>query len=425
MIVSKEMEFGGRPLTIEVGKVAKQADGAAWVRYGDTVVVATAVSARERAEHTDFFPLTVDYREMKYAGGQIPGGFFKREARPRDKETLIARMTDRPIRPLFPKGYYYETQVLIRVYSHDGENEGDIPGALASSVALMTSDIPFESPIATVIVGRIDGEFVINPTTEQLHDCEIQLMVAGTEDAITMVEGEAKEVSEDLFLEALDFAHDNIKTLIAFQKEVIEEFGQKPTREWEAVLTPEEISQAVREEAEARVDEIVQIQDKAERKSAQSALKDELLEKLTERFPEQEKYIGAAMGELVKEKMRRNVLDKKVRLDGRGTKDIRDITIETGLLPRVHGSSLFTRGQTQSLGSATLGTREDEQKIDDLEGTYWKTFMLHYNFPPFCVGEVRRIGGPGRRELGHGHLAERSIKALLPAWESFPYTIRV
>ncbi len=424
MVLRKEMEWGGRTLSIEVGKVAKQADGAAWVQYGETVVLATVVSSRTRTENTDFFPLTVDFREMKYAAGKFPGGFFKRESRPHDKETLFARMIDRPLRPMFPKGYYYETQVLLRVISHDLENEGDILGALGASTALLMSDIPFEEAVAAVNVGRIDGEFVLNPMNSQIEKSDMLLMVAGTQDAITMVEGEAKEVDESVFLDALDFAHESIRQVLGLQNEIAREIG-KETREWEPVLCPEEISAAVREDALAQVDEMVLIQEKAERKNKQKALAEELIEKYAERFPEQGNNIAGALSDLLKERMRSRVLSEKVRLDGRGLKDIRPITVEVGLLPRTHGSALFTRGQTQSLATLTLGSREDEQKIDDLEGEYWKTFILHYNFPPFSVGEVRRFLAPGRRELGHGHLAERAIKPLLPKWEEFPYTIRI
>ncbi len=424
MVFKKEMELGGRTLSVEVGKVARQADGAAWVQYGDTIVLVTAVSSHDRSSNTDFFPLTVDYREKKYAGGKIPGGFFKREARPTEKETLTARMTDRPLRPLFPKGYFYETQVLISVLSHDGVNEGDSIAVLGASIALMISDIPFAEAVATVKVGRIDGKLVLNPTFEEEEKCDLFMMVAGTADAIAMVEGEAKEASEEDFLNALDFAHDNIKKIVEFQKQFVEAVG-KETREWEALVTPDDIQARVEELAADSIEAVITEPDKKERKTKQKALKVSVLEKLEEEFPEQEKQIKWALEKFVKESMRSKVLASNVRIDGRDPKEIRQITTEASVLPRAHGSALFTRGQTQSLGTCTLGTKIDEQRMDGLEGEYWKTFYLHYNFPPFCTGEVKRNMGPGRRELGHGHLAERAIKSLLPEWDKFPYTVRI
>ncbi|MDP8209009.1 MAG: polyribonucleotide nucleotidyltransferase [Candidatus Electryonea clarkiae] len=424
MVIKKEMEWGGRTLSIEVGKVAKQADGAAWVQYADTIVLATVVSERKRGDNTDFFPLTVDYREKMYAGGRIPGGFFKREARPHEKEVLTARLTDRPLRPLFPKGYFYETQVLISVISHDGENEADILGAIGASTALVTSDIPFAEPVASVKVGRIKGEFVLNPTIPQTEETDLDILIAGTKDAITMVEGEGDGIDESVFMDALEFGHEAIKQVVELQETIAKEIGIAK-REWDPLVVTDEIAAAVKKSAESRISEIIVIQDKKERKTAQKELKEELKEKFAEEFPEQEKLIVWALEAEIKDAMRKMVLEKKVRLDGRDSKEIRQITAEVGLLPRAHGSSLFTRGQTQALGTCTLGAKMDEQRIDDLEGNYWKTFMLHYNFPPFCTGEVKRFLGTGRREQGHGHLAERSIKSLLPQWETFPYTVRI
>ncbi len=424
MVVKKSIELGGRTLSIEVGKVAKQADGAAWIQYGDTIILATVVSKKELSDNTDFFPLSVDFREKMFAGGRIPGGFFKREARPHEKEVLTSRLIDRPIRPLFPKGYYYETQVLITVLSHDGVTDADILGGIGASTAIQVSDIPFEQGCASVKIARIDGELILNPTIEQLEHTDIDMIVGGTKEAITMVEGEAKEINEDEFIAAIDFAHEYIKQIIELQDAIAAEIG-KPKREWVAIEVTPEIEEAVRKVAWDDVSKAVQIQEKVERKQAISAIKDSMKEQFAEQFPEQEKTISWAVEKLVKEAMRENVLDKKVRLDGRGTRDIRAITAEVGLLPRVHGSALFTRGQTQSLGTCTLGTKMDEQKIDDLDGNFWKTFMLHYNFPPFCTGEVKKNLGTGRREQGHGHLAERAIKAMLPKWEDFPYTIRL
>ncbi len=424
MVFKREIEIGGRTLSVEVGKVAKQSDGAAWVQYGDTVVLAAVNSRAERGDNTDFFPLTVDYREKKYGGGKIPGGFFKREARPHDKETLIARMTDRALRPLFAKGYYHETQVLLQVYSHDQENEGDILAQIGATIALLTSDIPFDTPVVNVRVGRIGGQLVINPTIQQLEESDLEILVAGTEDAIAMVEGEGKEISEDEFLEALDFAHAEIKRLVEFVKEFQKELG-KPTREWEPVVTTDEIAAAVKEQVGNRVNELITIADKSERKARQKEIKVEIRETLAEKFPESEKLIGWGLEALVKDAMRSKVMADKVRIDSRKPDEIRPISVEAGLLPRAHGSSLFTRGQTQALGSCTLGTKVDEQKVDGLEGEFWRTFMLHYNFPPFCTGEVKRMMGTNRRELGHGHLAERALKATLPDWDDFPYTVRL
>ncbi len=424
MVFRKEIELDGRTLTIEVGKVAKQADGAAWVQYGETIVLATVVSNRERGENTDFFPLTVDFRERKYAGGKFPGGFFKREGRPHDKDVLIARLIDRQLRPLFPKGYFHETQIMVSVISYDEENEAGILGAIGASTALRISNIPFDTSVAAVSIGRIDGKLVLNPRIKEIEDTDLFLVVAGSKDAIMMVEGEAKEVGEEVFLEALDFAHEQIKKIVEIQEEIVAAVG-KPTREWEPLVVTEEIETTVREAAAQKVEELINISDKVERRTAQRELAKTLIEEFAERFPEQEKLIKWALEELVKESMRAKILKTKVRLDGRDTKEIRPISIETGILPRAHGSALFTRGQTQSMGTLTLGSKINEQKIDNLEGEYWKTFSLHYNFPPFCVGEVRRFLAPGRRELGHGNLAERSLKPMLPPWEKFPYTVRI
>ncbi len=424
MVLRKEMELGGRKLAIEVGKVAKQADGAAWVQYGETIILATVVSRRERSENTDFFPLTVDYREKKYAAGKVPGGFFKREGRPHDKEILNSRMIDRPLRPLFPKGYYHETQVLVSVLSFDGENEGDILGTIGASTALLISDIPFNTGVGAVTVGRMDGKLILNPTLQQVEESDLHILVTGTKEAIVMVEGEAHEASEEVFLEALDFAHENIKKLIDLQEEIKKAVG-KPDREWEPVMTPEEITSKVVKLVGGQVDEIIRIAEKSERRTAEKELAARLIEEFGESAEGQEKLIKWALEDLIKDAMRKRVLDERVRLDGRGLKDIRPISVETGLLPRAHGSALFTRGQTQALATCTLGSKMDEQKIDDLAPDYWKTFMLHYNFPPFSVGEVRRFLAPGRRETGHGNLAERAIKAVLPEWEDFPYTVRI
>ena len=423
--VTKEVTLGGKVFSLETGRFAKQADGAVMVRYADTMVLATVVSAPEPTEGKDFFPLQVEYREKTAAAGKIPGGFFKREGRPTEKEILSSRLIDRPIRPMFSKQYRNETQILVTVYSSDMQHDGDILGACAASAALMVSDVPFDGPIAEVRIGRIDGSFVVNPTFSELDRSDIDLTVAGTEDSIVMVEGESKEISEADMLSALKAGHEAIKILCAAQRDLARDVS-KAKRKVEASVLPEGLLDAVRSRAESRLKELSRTVLTKEQRSAQTnQVYDEVSASLAESYPEQEALIHELMHDIEKGAMRMTILTEGKRLDGRGTADIRPITCEIGLLPRTHGSALFTRGETQSLTTATLGTKMDEQLIDGLLPETTKRFMLHYNFPPFSVGETGRVGSPGRREIGHGNLAERSLKRLVPDEQTFPYTLRV
>jgi polyribonucleotide nucleotidyltransferase len=424
MFVTKSVQIGSNTLTIETGKLAKQADGAVTVRYGDTMVLVTAVASEEEREGIDFFPLSVEYREKTYAAGRIPGGFFKREGRPSEKEILSARLIDRPIRPLFPENFKCETQIIALIISMDKGNDADVLAAVGASAALCISDIPFEGPIASVRVGKLDGQLIINPTLEDIEKCSLEFIVSGSEDSIVMVEGEAKEISETEMLEAIKFAHEDIKKIITLQKEMISEVG-KPKREMVEVEYPDNIEKNVEKIAQKRIQEAIQIQEKSERRAAIKEIKNEVHEQLVEEYPEQEGLISEILHDLEKNETRSMMLNKGTRLDGRKPDEIRDITCEVGYLPRSHGSAVFTRGQTQSLGVTTLGTRLDEQLIDALEGGSFKNYMLHYNFPPFCTGEAKPIRGTSRREIGHGNLAERALKPVLPQKDNFPYTIRI
>ncbi|MFH1735495.1 MAG: polyribonucleotide nucleotidyltransferase [bacterium] len=423
MSYKEEITVGGRTLSIEVGKVANRADGAAWVTYGETIVLATACSNRDPMD-SDFLPLMVDYREKRYAAGKIPGGFFKREARPADSETLISRLIDRPIRPLFPKDYRCDTQVFLNVYSADMDALPDVVAGIAASAALSVSDIPFDGPIAIVRVGMINDEFVLNPSNGQLAETKMELIVAGTDDAIAMVEGGAKEVSERVILDAIEFAHTAIKDIVALQCRIRDKVG-KEKREHISVEFPEGLEDAVQKIVDPELSRIIHIAEKSERKTEKRALKVKLFDELAEAFPESEAFIADIYDTLFKKAVRKMMRKDKIRLDGRGYDDIRDITCELGILPRAHGSALFTRGQTQSLGALTLGTKEDEQRIDGLAGDFFRRFMFHYNFPPWSTGEVKRFMGTGRREIGHGNLAHRALEFIIPPWESFPYTIRI
>ena len=425
MIYIKEVEIGGKILSIETGRYAKQADGAVMVRYGDTMILVTAVAAEEAKEDTDFFPLSVEYRERTSAAGKFPGGFIKREGKPSEKEVLTARLIDRPIRPLFPKSFKNETQLIAFVYSFDGENDSDILGAVGASAALAISSIPFEGPIAEVRVGRIDGEFIINPTHRQLNASDLELVIAGTEDSLTMVEGEASEISENDFLAAIKFGHDNIKKIVKIQNELRELCG-KPKRQVEKKAVDENLISDIRELALNKYRDIVSsVLAKEERSAKNKELNAMVLESLKEKYPEQEKTIKEILHDIEKDIMRQRILDEGLRLDGRNTTQIRPISIELGLLPRTHASALFTRGETQSLTTLTLGTKNDEQIVDGLLEEFTKKFLLHYNFPPFSVGEVGRMTGVGRREVGHGNLAERALKKVSPSETVFPYTIRL
>jgi polyribonucleotide nucleotidyltransferase len=421
---SVEIQLGGRLLTIETGKVAKQASGSVTVRYGDTVVLVAAVASAIAKEGLDFFPLTVDYREKLYAAGRIPGGFFKREGRPNEKEVLSSRLIDRPLRPLFPKTFRCETQVHANVLSSDQENDSDILALIGASAALVLSDIPFAGPVSAVRVGLLDGEFVMNPTFAQLEESDLDLVVAGTSESVAMVEGGAREISEAVMVEALRFAHEAIVKINGLQDELRRQSG-KPKRPVVVVEPPAGLKAAIERGYTDRVRTANAIPDKQERQATIDRLRDEALAEFLPNYADAQVDIAAQIADLQRRDLRRAIIEEGRRADGRGPDQIRQITCEVGLLPRTHGSALFTRGETQALVVTTLGTTMDEQKIDELEGQRWKSYMLHYNFPSYSVGEVRPIRGPGRREIGHGALAERAIEPVIPSDDSFPYTIRV
>jgi polyribonucleotide nucleotidyltransferase len=424
MIKKIELDFHGRPLSIEVGRLAKQADGAALVRYGETVVLVTAVATRELKLDTDFFPLTVDYQEKTFAAGKIPGGFFKREGRPSEKEILTCRLIDRSIRPLFSEGLRCETQVIATVLSADRENDPDVVAMLGTSVALHVSDIPFNGPLAGVRIGRTKGQWVMNPTQGQLEESDVDIFLSGSRDAIVMVEGGAQMVPEDEILEALFAGHAAIQPLIQIQEEIRREVG-KPKREVPLAEFDRAVVRRIEELALTRLKQALEIPEKLERYKRIAEVKGEVVPQALAEFPEKQKDIKGAFDELKRNVFRGLVIHQERRIDGRGLKDIRPITCEIEVLPRTHGSALFTRGETQALVVTTLGTTSDEQRVDALLGEHFKKFMLHYNFPPFSVGEVKFLRGPGRREIGHGNLAERALVPVLPAEESFPYTIRI
>jgi polyribonucleotide nucleotidyltransferase len=424
MMKRVELDFHGRPLSIEVGRLAKQADGAALVTYGETVVLVTAVAAKDLKMETDFFPLTVDYQEKTFAAGKIPGGFFKREGRPSEKEILTCRLIDRSIRPLFAEGLRCETQVIATVLSADRENDPDVVAMLGTSVALHISDIPFNGPLAGVRIGRIDGRWVMNPTQSQLAESDTDIFLSGSKDAIVMVEGGARIVPEGEILEALFAGHDAIEPLLQIQEELRREIG-KAKRQVPLAELDHNIVRRVEELAQAKLKQALEIPEKLERYKRIAEVKDEVLGHAVAEFPDKQKDIKGAFEELKKNVFRGLVIHQERRIDGRGLKDIRPITCEVEVLPRTHGSAIFTRGETQALVVTTLGTASDEQRVDALIGEHFKKFMLHYNFPPFSVGEVKFLRGPGRREIGHGNLAERALIPVLPMDESFPYTIRI
>ena len=421
-----EKEFHGRPLIIDTGRMARQADGSVYIQYGETALLVTATADRKPAR-LPFFPLTVEYREKTYAAGKFPGGFIKRETRPGDKETISARQIDRPLRPLFPTDYRNETQVVCFVISADQENDGDVIGMLGASIALGLSPIPWAGPIAGVRVARMDGEWLINPTFQDLEMCDLEIVVAGSEDSVVMVEGACLEATEEEFLEAMKVGQEAIVELISIQQELFSAAGVPEKFEYERIGPASELVSRVTEEATQRVGEALRIPDKEERGRVLGEIRSELTETLEEDFPECGSDVGTVLSKLEKQIMRSRILEDGVRVDGRGPNDIREITSEVSLLPRTHGSALFTRGQTQSLAATTLGTVRDEQRIDsvDVREETSKSFMLHYNFPGFATGEVRFFRGTSRRETGHGMLAERALQALLPPYEEFPYTIRV
>ncbi len=423
MFLHKQMEFEGQPFIFETGKLAKQANGSAWVQLGDTVVLVAVVADKKASTERDFFPLTVEYREKAYAAGKIPGGFFKREGKPTENEIISARLIDRSIRPLFAKSFRNEIQIFVWVLSADKVNDADVLGITAASLALGVSDIPFEVPIAGVRVGRVNGKFIANPTFEDMAQSNIDLVIAASEDSIIMVEGESKEISEAEMIAALDFGHDAIRKIIALQKELITE-TDKVKMEIPAPEALEGLAAAL-EPYRAELGKSLRVAEKEARREAILALFEKAIADLAEAFPEKESRIAEMLQEMESDLMREMVLKENVRLDGRGPNDIRDISIEVGLLPRTHGSALFTRGQTQALASATLGTKIDEQRIEELEGEFRKNYMLHYNFPPFATGEVKPLRGVSRREVGHGNLAERAIKQVMPMDKVFPYTVRI
>jgi len=421
----QEIEIGGKPLIIETGAIAKQADGSVTVRYGDTVMLVTAVSAKKPREGIDFLPLVVDYREAAYAAGKIPGGFFKREGRPNEKEVLTCRAIDRPLRPLFPEGWSYETQIIGLLLSSDQENDSDVLAITGASFALGLSDIPFPIAIAAVRVGLTEeGEHLINPTFQELETCTLNLTVAGSDEAVVMVEAGANNASEEQVLEGIFRAHEEIKKIVAVQKEWIREIG-RPKRPKPPLPQPEGLRERMIAEWKEPLAEAMRIKDKLDSYEKMDALKDEILATFSEEQEEEKAFAKRFWHELQNMAMREEVLERGQRLDGRAFDEIRDISCEVGVLPRTHGSALFTRGETQALVTVTLGTSADAQRLDWVEGESKRRFMLHYNFPPFSVGEARFMRGPGRRDIGHGALGERSLLPTIPGEDVWPYTLRV
>jgi polyribonucleotide nucleotidyltransferase len=422
-----QLDWGGRQLTLETGRLARQADGAVFASYGDTTVIATVVAAKQPKEGIDFLPLTCNYQEKYYAAGRIPGGYFKREARPTEKETLVSRLIDRPVRPLFADGWRCDTQVIVTVLSHDLENDPDILAMVAASAALTLSGAPFMGPVGAARVGFINNEYVLNPQIDEMSESQLDLVVAGTQDAVLMVESEAKELSEEIMLGAVMFGHRHFQPVI----EAIIKLAEKAAKEPRELVVPD--GAALEKEMRGLIEKDLRaayaIAEKAERHKAIDGAKERVMNHFCPPEVEQPKYpklqVAGAFKDLEAKIVRWNILDKGTRIDGRDVKTVRPINCEVGVLPRTHGSALFTRGETQALVVSTLGTGEDEQYIDALQGTYKETFLLHYNFPPFSVGETGRLGAPGRREIGHGKLAWRAIRPVLPARTEFPYTIRV
>ena len=421
----KEIDFGGRPLILETGKIARQADGAVMVSYGETKVLCTAVGSRSPKPGVDFFPLTVNYQEKTFAAGKIPGGFFKREGRPTEKETLTSRLIDRPIRPLFADGYKNETQVICTVLAHDLENDPDIVALIGASAALTISGIPFLGPIGAARVGYADGEFILNPRVDDVVDSDLDLVVAGTREGVLMVESEASELSEDVMLGAVMFGHNAYQAVITGIIELAQATAKEPWDLPEAPAGVADVTQRVRDMAEADLRVAYGEQEKSLRQEKIGAVKAKVVEAFSEEEDVEGAWVSGAFKDLEKDIVRRDILNTGMRIDGRDTKTVRPIVSEVGVLPRAHGSALFTRGETQALVVTTLGTGQDEQIIDGLDGDYREHFMLHYNFPPYSVGEAGRMAGPGRREIGHGKLAWRALRALLPEKEDFPYTMRV
>ncbi len=422
-MIKVEKNIAGRLLKIESGQIARQAGGSVFISYGDTAMLATVCCSAEPREGIDFLPMQVEYREKHYAGGKIPGGFFKREAKPTDAEVLTSRLTDRPIRPLIPKNYRNELQIMLTTMSYDGINTPDVVAAIGASAALLLSPVPFDGPIASVKVGLIDGEYILNPTNEQMESSDLDLMVTGKKDKICMIEGGSNFVPEKTILEALDVAMDGINDIVDLQMEFSEHFDNSYEIVDNSVIT-EEVTNSLEELYSDKIQKLLDMDSKKAMDDAFNAIAKEASESYKEDeelYPEVKGHIKT----MFKNAVRKNILDKKVRVDGRGLADVRQISIVPSLLPRVHGSALFTRGETQAIAALTLGSSRDEQIIDSMASDYKKSFLLHYNFPPYCVGETGRIGFTNRREIGHGHLAERSLKPILPSSEEFPYTIRI
>lgn len=425
-IVRKEIEWGGRKLILETGKLARQADGAVKITYGETVLLCTAVAQKQPKAGVDFFPLTVNYVEKFYASGRIPGGFFKREGRPTEKETLTSRLIDRPIRPLFPSGFYNETQVICTLLSHDLENDPDIVALVGASAALTISGVPFMGPIGGARVGYIDGKYVLNPTYAEMEDSELDLVVSGTHDSVMMVESEAKELSEEVMLGAVNYGHEQMQPVIKMIIDLAEESAKEPW-DFQKKELPEDMKKAITDLAAKQFSEAYAITAKQERSNRLTEIRDQVKEKFItdETDPETALAIAKFVKGLESDVVRGDLLKTKKRIDGRGLADIRPIVAETNVLPRTHGSAIFTRGETQAIVVTTLGTGQDEQLMDSVEGEFKEHFLLHYNFPPFSVGEASFLRSPGRREIGHGKLAWRAIRPVLPTKEEFPYTLRV
>jgi polyribonucleotide nucleotidyltransferase len=425
--IKREFQYGQHTVTLETGEMARQASGAVMVNIGGTTVLVTVVAKKEPRSGSDFFPLTIDYQEKTYAAGKIPGGFFKREGRPSENETLVSRLIDRPLRPLFPKGYYNEVQVIATVVSLNPDIDPDMPAMIGASAAMTLADVPFNGPIGCCRVGYADGEYLLNPTREQLDESELDLIVAGTNTAVLMVESEADELSEDIMLGAVMFGHEQFQTVINEINAFVEQVGVNKKTEWIASQVDEELINIVNSECEANVSAAYTISDKLERLNKLDDIRNALIAKFTSAEDAQwsESDLSDVFYKLEKRSVRDSIIAGKPRIDGRDTKTVRPLTMRTGVLERTHGSALFTRGETQALVVTTLGTARDAQIIDALEGSYKDSFMLHYNFPPFCVGETGRVGSPKRREIGHGRLAKRGIAAVMPTVEEFPYTIRV
>ncbi len=425
MIKAYAVDIHGKAISVEVGRVARQASGAAVVTLGETVVLVTVVSTDQVREGVDFLPLTVEYQEMSYAGGRVPGNYFRRDmGRPSEAETLTARLIDRPLRPLFPKGYFNEIQVIASVLSTDKENKADVLAILGASAALEISDIPFDGPISAVRVGRLNGSFVVNPTKSELEESDIDLIVAGNRTAVVMVEGGGTFVSESDMIEAIFYGHQAIQPMLQVQADMKAELG-KPKREFSAPANDEDLERRMIELSTPLLQEVIRTADKKERQKRRDRAETEVVAKLSGENEDQEREIKEGIHELEKKMVRKMILEEGRRIDGRPFTEVRPIECLVGVLPRVHGAALFTRGETQAMVLTTLGTEMDEQRIENIFGDISRRFILHYNFPPYSVGEARRLGGPGRREIGHGALARRALEPVLPSKEEFPYTIRV